>query len=155
MNDRLDWTRYGVVTRSLEDTLNVFLHELLSLLDGPADVKLEIPIDLDDSPYLTAAYASGPYLDVCIRLSVAHAEEVLGEELAAVYAIPRSELEESRQRFENVLQKTSDRLRQLAVATMAQKRPASDESLTGRLVCVTCLTTSIRTNFYLLQCWLR
>lgn len=134
-NDKLDWTRYGEVTRSFEDVQNALLRELLSLLDAPIDVKVEIPIDLDDSAHLSAAYASGPYLDACLRLPVARAEEVLGEELAAVYAIPRSELEESRLRFEGVLQATSDRLRQLAAAMLlAQKRPLPDESPSGRLV---------------------
>lgn len=130
-NDRLDWTRYGEVVRSLEDVQNALLRELLSLLDGPRDIKVDLPVDFDDSAHLSAAYASGPFLDACLRLPIIRAEEVLGEELAAVYAIPRADLEEAKRRFESVLQATADHLRQLAAATMAQKRPASDESLTG------------------------
>lgn len=134
MNDRLDWARYGEVTRSLEDVQNAFLNEVLSLLDEPTGVKVQIPSDLDDSARLSAAYASGPYLDACIRLPIHRAEEILGDELAAVYAIPRSELEESKRRFDGVLQAASDRLRELAAAARAQKRPASEDSLPGRYV---------------------
>lgn len=128
----MDWTRYGEVSRSLEDVQNAFLKELLVLLDGPTDATVETPVDLEAPAHLGAAYASGPFLDACLKLPVARAEELLGDELASVYAVPRHDLEESRRRFEALLQSKSDRLRQLAAASLSQKRPASDESPSGR-----------------------
>ena len=130
----VDWTRYGEATRSLEDVNNAFLVELMQLLDGPSDVSLEIPVDLEAPAHLGAAYASGPFLDACLRLPISRAEEALGDERQAVYALPRAALEASKRRFEQVLQDTSDHLRQLAsvaLSARSQKRPATDDSLTG------------------------
>lgn len=134
----VDWTRYGEITRSLEEVLNAFLRELLELVDGSITAKVEIPVDLEAPAHLGAAYASGPYLDACLKLPVIHAEQVLGDELQAIYALPHHELAASRQRFEALLQSTSDQLRRLAVSALSaraqQKRPAEEESLTGRYV---------------------
>jgi nuclear mRNA export protein SAC3 len=104
------------------------------LLSSPTDISVEIPVDLEAPAHLGAAYASGPFLDACLKLPVSRAEEALGDNLQGIYVIPRPELEESKQRFEQVLQGTSDHLRRLAAVSLSsrsQKRPAAEESVDG------------------------
>ncbi|KIP07194.1 hypothetical protein PHLGIDRAFT_35576 [Phlebiopsis gigantea 11061_1 CR5-6] len=135
VNDIFDWARYGEVTRSLENVLNAFLREILDLTDGSVTAKVDIPVDLEAPAHLGAAYASGPYLDAYIKLPIARAEEVLGDSLQTIYALPRHELEGSRKRFDRHLQSAADHLRHVAASALSfraqQKRPAEVEDLTG------------------------
>ena len=106
------------------------------MADGSVTSKVDIPVDLEAPAHLGAAYASGPYLDAYIKLPISRAEEVLGDELQTIYALPRHELEGSRKRFDHALQAASNHLRQVAATALSsraqQKRPAEAESLTGR-----------------------
>ena len=109
-------------------------------MDDSLVAKVKIPVDLEAPAHLGAAYASGPHIDACLRLPIAHAQAVLGDELQTIYGIPRSDLAAAKRRFEELLQSTSDHLRRLAISTLPargqQKRPAEEESSSGRYACL-------------------
>ena len=84
------------------------------------------------------AYATDLFLDSIINTSIKRAQDILGHNSKKLYLLPKDKVENSKRRFDNVLQTMAERLRQHAAAWLstrsAQKRRASGDTNPGRSV---------------------
>lgn len=103
--------------------------------------------------HIGAAYATGPFLDACLRTPVKQVEQLLGN-IYTEYNIGLDRVNTSRERFERKLQVTNERLLQLAASSLSsrviQKRRVIDASDDERYA-LSLLFDGAPTNFYCLS----